>query len=298
MVGSGGPACGQACAHGPIRPLRGSGQALQHPRDGVGVAVGPAAHRVHRRLDPREVLAHRPLLPVVVAALVGHPRVDERRRALHPLDPHVAPALADDRRVGRPRVPHEHRGGPLHHVGRDAAAVVVHVVGVAVVGRAERDDRLQRRRPVRRDLQAVEPAPRDADHAHRAGAPRLGCDPLDHLAAVGLLLRQVLVQHQPVGLAGASLVNADAGVPVAGQVREVAGVAGGRAVVQAVRQELEDRRDGILLRVLGQPDAGRQPGAVAERDPRLLDRAHAAREVGDDGRWHGGGCYSPSSVGS
>ena len=101
-------------------------------------------------------------------------------RCLHPLEPHVAPAVADGRRVGRPRQPNidaAHSSMSRVH----AAAVVVHVVGVAVVGRAEGDDRLQRRRPAGGDLQAVEPAPRDADHADLAAAPRLLGEPRDHL---------------------------------------------------------------------------------------------------------------------
>ena len=54
-----------------------------------------------------------------------------------------------------------------------AAALVVDVVGIAVDGRAERDDRLQRRRLLGRHLQAVEAAPGDAHHADLAGAPGL-----------------------------------------------------------------------------------------------------------------------------
>src|SRR5665647_1900386 len=49
-----------------------------------------------------------------------------------------------------------------------AAALVMNVVGVAVVGAHERDDRLQGRRPAHRQLEAVEAAPRDARHADRA----------------------------------------------------------------------------------------------------------------------------------
>ena len=130
--------------------LAGAGQAFQQSRDRVGVAVGPAADRVHRGLDVGVVLAHRALLPVGVAALMAQPVVDERRRFAHPLEPHLAPAVTDDLGIGRPGVPREHRRRPLQHVRADAAAVVVDVVGVAVVGRAQGHDGLQRRRSMRR----------------------------------------------------------------------------------------------------------------------------------------------------
>ena len=82
-----------------------------------------------------------------------------------------------------------------------AAADVVHVVGVAVVAGAHRDDGLQRRRAARGDLQAVEAAPGDAEHADRAAAPRLRGQPGDDLDRVLLLLGQVLVLDDPVGVA-------------------------------------------------------------------------------------------------
>ena len=67
------------------------------------------------------------------------------------------------------------------------------VVGIAVVGRAERDHRLQLRRPARGDLQPVEAAPGDADHADAAGAPGLAREPGDDLEGVVLLLLQIFV---------------------------------------------------------------------------------------------------------
>ena len=263
MVGS-----GRAGLRPGVRPR--ADQALARaraaPRAGAGSrwCSRPPSRRPRRR-RPRfgVVLAHRALLPVGVAALVPQPVVDERRRLAHPLEPHVAPALADDVRVGRPGVPREHRRRPLQHVRADAAAVVVDVVGVAVVGRAQGHDRLQRRRSVGGHLQPVEPAPRDADHADRAGAPRLLGDPGDHLARVGLLLRQVLVLEDAVRLAGAALVDAHAGVAVTGQVGEVARVAHRGAVVQAVGQVLEDRRHRVGAASSGSQirAARRQPSA-------------------------------------
>ena len=202
MVGPGSPSWGKACDHGPMSPLRGPGRPSMQPRDRVGVAVGPAADRVDGHLDGGVVLAHRALAPVVVAALVGEPVLDEGRRALDALEPGLAPAVAHRGRVGRQRVAGEHGRRPRQHVdGQDAAADVVHVVGVAVVAGAHRDDRLERRRAPRGDLQAVEAAPRDAHHADGARAPRLLREPRDDLDRVLLLLRQVLVLDDPVGVA-------------------------------------------------------------------------------------------------
>ena len=170
----------------------------------------------------------------------------------------------------------------LEIVVEQAAAHEVDVVGVAVVGRAQRDHRLERRRPAGRDLQAVEAAPRDADHADGTRAPGLARDPGDHLQRVVLLLPGVLVEHQPVQLAVAAHVDPQAGVAVAGEVGMGQGIALRGAVPLAIGQILEDRRHRIGLGVLRQPDARREPAAVGKLDEQVLDLAHRARQVGDD----------------
>ena len=58
--------------------------------------------------------------------------------------------------------------------GEQAAAHVVDVVGVAVVGRAVGDDRLQRGRAAGGDLERVEAAPGDPEHARRPRCTRAG----------------------------------------------------------------------------------------------------------------------------
>ena len=55
--------------------------------------------------------------------------------------------------------------------------------------------------PAGGDLQRVEPAPGLAHHAHRAGAPRLRGDPADCLHRIVLLLLEVLVEQNAVGIA-------------------------------------------------------------------------------------------------
>jgi hypothetical protein len=148
----------------------------------------------------------------------------------------------------------------------------VDVVGVAVVARAHGDDRLQRRRAPRRHLQAVEAAPGDAEHPDLAAAPLLLDEPVDDLEGVVVLLCEVLVREQAVGVAAPAQVDAHAGVAVVGEVRVVALVARGERVALAVREVLEDRGDG--LRIVGQPQPGREPGAVGQRDPDVVHPAH------------------------
>ena len=103
---------------------------------------------------------------------------------------------------------------------QEAPAHVVDVVGVAVVRRAGRDDRPERRRPAGGDLERVEAAPGVAHHADAAGAPRLGGEPGDDLHRVVLLERQVLVGEDAVRVAAAAHVDPDAGVAVARRRRD------------------------------------------------------------------------------
>ena len=167
---------------GPDKALARAGQACHEAGHRIRVAVRPASDRVDGRLDLSVVLAHRSLAPVVVAALMPEPGLDVGRCPLHALEPGLPPALAHRRGIGRLRAQREHRRRPLEHVdGEHAAADVVHVVRVAVVTRAHRDHGLQGGRPARRDLQPVEAAPGDADHAHRSAAPGLLGEPGDHL---------------------------------------------------------------------------------------------------------------------
>ena len=190
IAGPGLPVVRKGVGPGPDQALARSGQPREQARHRVRVAVRPAADGVDGRLDLSVVLAHRALPPVVVAALMTEPGLDEGGRALHALEPGAAPVVADRGRVGRLRAQREHRGRPLEHVDAEhAAADVVDVVGVAVVARAHGDDRLERGRPARRHLQAVEAAPRDADHPDGPGAPGLRGQPGDHLERVVLLLR-------------------------------------------------------------------------------------------------------------
>ena len=255
----------------------------EEPGDGVRVAVHPAAGGEDRALDRRVVLVDRAVLPVAVATLVGEPDGEGQGALLQARLPLPAPVGTRDLRVGRPGQAGEEGRAPVEGVVEEAPAHVVHVVRVAVVGRAVGDDRRERRRPEGRDLEGVEPAPGAADHADLAGAPGLGRDPRDQGLAVVELLRRVLVVHQPVGVAGAAHVDAEARVPVAGEVAVHRVVAGAGRVALAVRQVRQDRRHRAVLRPFREPQARRHAVAGAPgRDPDVLDLANAAGERLDD----------------
>ena len=263
----------------PHQPLLRTGQARQHARNGIGVAVGPAAHGVDGGLDVGVVLDHRAVLPLFVAPLVAKPLDQPGIVGLEAGQPLLAP-VRHDRGVRRARVHREHGRRPGHRVVDHDPAHVVDVVAVAVVGRGDGDDGLELGWPPRGDLQAVEAAPGDADHAAGAGAPGLRRDPGQDLHRVVLFGLEVLVLEDAAGFPRAPDVDAQAGITVAGPVGMGQFVALARPVEPAVGQVLENCRHRVALRVLGEPDPRREPRAVGERYPGILDYPRRAREPG------------------
>ena len=170
----------------------------------------------------------------------------------------------------------EHGEGPARVGVQQAAAHVVDVVRVAVVGEVHGDDALEGGRTPGRHLERVEAAPALAEHADPAAAPGLGRDPRDDLDRVVLLLLQVLVEEQAGGFPAAAHVDPKRRVAVPGEegVRRL--VARGGAVARAVGDVLEDRGHRMLERVAGQPVAHREPGAVGEWNELALDLADLA----------------------
>ena len=166
--------------------------------------------------------------------------------------------------------------------GELGAAHVVHVVGVAVVGRAQRDDGLERRRLQGRDLQGVEAAPRDAEHADRAAAPWLAGEPVDHLQRIVEFRLAVFVGEHALGVAAAADVDAHRGVAVPGEVRVGERVALTRSVTLAIGQILQQRGHRCSFGVLGQPYKRCKPRAVLQQDRRVLDLADRAGKGRDD----------------
>ncbi len=199
---------------------------------------------------------------------------------LEPLAPHLAPALAHDLRVRRPRVEELHDAAPPEVVVEQRSARVVDALREAIVGAHDGDDRGQGRRPPRRHLQRVISAPGLAHHPDPARAPGLAGDPGDHLQRIVLLLDEVLIVQDSVRVAGAAHVDAHAGIAMGGEPWMHGLVAPACEVAFAIRQIFEDRRHGSGLRSLGHPDAGRQPTAVGHRYPDVLEIAdHRVRSA-------------------
>ena len=148
-------------------------QLLHQARHGVGVGVVPTAHDQDRGLNRARVFTHGAVPPIGVAVRVFEPLLNQKGLMLQTRQPHLAPTIPHDQGVGRSRRIGEHGRGPAHVLVEQRAALVVDVVLVAVIGGAQRHDGGQGRRAQSRDLQGVEAAPRNAEHAHLARAPSL-----------------------------------------------------------------------------------------------------------------------------
>ena len=143
---------------GSDQPFARARQTLQQPKDGVGIAIGPAADRVDRDLDIFVAFAHRAVAVEIIAPLMAEPVKHPQPVVVEALTPHVAPALADDFRIRRRLRDGEGGCAPSQLIGQNRTAHEMDVVCVAVVGRAQSDHGLQRRWAPGRHLQAVEPA--------------------------------------------------------------------------------------------------------------------------------------------
>ena len=156
---------------------------VERPRRPVrdaAVAVGPAGdeHRragdavVARGAPPEGAGADRAVPPVRAVRALREPLEQPGRRPLDPPPPLLAPAVAEQVRHRREAVHRDHVERVVDEVEQpQRAALVVDVVGPAVVGGVAGDHRAQRRRPLAGELEGVEAAPARAEHADRAGAP-------------------------------------------------------------------------------------------------------------------------------
>ena len=250
-------------------------EVLEQPERRAAVEVAPAADDHGRHADQVVVRPHRALPPErPVRLLLDRP--EPRHHPVDPLQPVLAPSLAGQGGHRRQRV---HR----HHVQRVAeldgladAAGEVDVVGVAVVRRVDRDDRLQRRRRPHPHVQRCEAGIRCAEHADGACAPVLGGQPLDHRAQVVGLARRVLGRGHAVRRAGAPGVQpADGVLALVAQAPVV--VRPDRDVVLAVRVGLDQRRP--RTRRLRKVKGGRQAHAVGHRDEDVR-LGHEAESLG------------------
>ena len=146
--------------------------------------------------------------------LLAQPLDQPRRRRLEPRQPALAPVRTPERRVGWHRVHRDLADRVLAQLAeRDAAADVVDVGQVAVVGALDRHDRPQVRRPQLGDLDRGERPVADPPHPDRPGAPRLCRQPLDRVEPVERLRLRVLVERDAAGRAGPAHVDPAQGVP-------------------------------------------------------------------------------------
>src|SRR5262249_8960243 len=76
-------------------------QSLEQARNGVLISVGPTADGVYRTLDRVIILAYRSVPPITVAPLMLQPMFEKRRGVSQPPQPHRAPKIGDENRVGR-----------------------------------------------------------------------------------------------------------------------------------------------------------------------------------------------------
>ena len=249
--------------------------------DGGGIAIRPAADIEDRDFDSAVILAHRAMFPERVAALMLHPQHRIAIEIVQPMLPHILPAFpADDLGVRRQRTAGEEIATPIERVVEQAAAHVMHIIGVTIDGGGNRDHGFQRRRTPRRDLQAVEAAPRNTDHADRAVAPILRRQPGDDLHRIILFAAVILVLDQAFAIARTGNVNARRGVTVSGEPVMRLVIADAGTVAAAVGDILEDTRD-FEWPVPRQQQPGRQLAAIRHGDPGDLDILDLIAVIGD-----------------
>src|SRR5262249_4158787 len=141
------------------------------------------------------------------------PRFGHRPRRRETSEPHVAPPLADDRGVGRPRRIAHLRHDRAQSRRREAAAGIAERIAVVDAGGA--DDGLECGRTALRRLHRDCRAPGEAEHSDLAAAPGLPREPGDRLDGVVDVLRRELIAVDTLGIADAAYVEPDARVTVA-----------------------------------------------------------------------------------
>ena len=115
----------------------------KHARHRVRIPIFPTTDRIDRTFDIRIVFTDGPMLPVFIASLMLHPNF---RRGGLPLFKAFKPCLAPIRLcnlgVWRQRHGVKKTGPPEESVGKQATTHPVHIVGIAIISRAVRNDRL------------------------------------------------------------------------------------------------------------------------------------------------------------
>ena len=236
----------------------------------VAIEIGPAAEEIDRRLNGRIVLADRAVPPHGIVGLVFQPVGGPQRHGVEPFAPHVAPAVADDDRIGRAQILELHDRAPPEIVGGEHAIAEMDVFEPAIIGAHDRDDRLERRGAQGRDLKRVVGAPRLAHHADRAVAPGLRCHPGDHIAAVLKLLGGIFVAHDAVAVAGTAQIDPQDGIAGGGETGMGRIVAQARKIAPPIRNVFQNGRNRRLGGAFRQPEAPGEPGSIGQIDPDRL----------------------------
>ncbi|CAB4989413.1 unannotated protein [freshwater metagenome] len=236
-------------------------------KGGVAVAVSPARDDHRRDVDAVVVGTHRSVAPILVVARVREPGEEPRLMLLDATQPLLPPGVAPDPRHGWQEVHGRHVVAVVDEIEPLARpAHLVDIIGESVVGGIDGDDRLEVRWPFTCELEGIEPAIGGSEHADAAGAPRLGCQPGDHLCEVTLLSLRVLIGGDSTARAGTS--NIDPGDSEAELISE-AGVLrspASRHVVLAVRECLEDAGGWLHVR---EKQRDRQSNPIAHLNQRL-----------------------------
>ena len=144
---------------------------------------------------------------------------------------------------GRERAHRRHVGAVVNLVDPlQGTAHVVHVIGEAIIGGVDRDDRTQLRGALARELEGVEPAVRRTKHADAPGAPGLCGEPGDGLREVTLLRLGIFIRRATAAAAGAAHIDARDGIPELGGEALILRSPTRGHIVLAIGQCLEDAR--------------------------------------------------------
>ena len=195
------------------------------------------------------------------------PRFEKHRSLVKAIAPHGSPSVPDDSRVRWTNAVAEHHATPANALPRVAPYQVAAVVVIAVDGRTDGDDCLQRLGLMGSGLEAGDPTPRDPHHPNSSGAPVLVGNPLNDLDGICLLAGRVFISHQAFGVAMATHVRSDTRITAGSEPGVIRVVTQGDPVAFAIRDELKDRGDRLVICPIREPELGRQAHAVGHRNP-------------------------------
>ena len=274
---------GRSVRPGAGEQSRGRAKALDRAEGRVAIAIGPSGDDHRGNVDavvalPIGAKSHRAMPPVGIVVRVTHPDELPGLMLIDAAQPLRAPVMTFGMIRG-PDLGHGRECAHGCHVGAvvdlidplEGTAHVVDVVGVAIIGRVDRDDRPQMRWTLASELEGVESAVRRAKHADVAVAPRLRSQPGNRLGEIALLCLRVFVRRAPTTAARATHVDArDREAEVIAEALILRAPAGSH-VVLAIGQRLEDAGS---RRGVGDEERDAQMLPVRQRDGRADHRSN------------------------